>query len=121
MLEENTMIKEIDQETYKHGFTKVGDISILTCNDSFDESEDRIEKDIVQFEDVKSIILSKIKIIQNRRDAYQRQLEIEEQDLLTEFNDDCKRSLIRTISNLMLKLKELDFVLETLGEKKICD
>jgi hypothetical protein len=56
MKDKGLLQDKLDAQTYRHGFSMVGDIDILMCNDSFAQDRTRREVDIVKMETVKQIL-----------------------------------------------------------------
>lgn len=53
---EGELKKRLKEHSYRHKFEACGDIDVIMCNDAFDESKNRPEKDVVKFEDLSKIL-----------------------------------------------------------------
>ena len=55
-MNEGEFKKRIDRESYRHGFSNIGGIDVMMCNDSFNGDKTRREVDVVQLETIIKIL-----------------------------------------------------------------
>lgn len=91
-------------------WTRFQNFDVESSLDTFEDWAERVEKTF-------DSLVAELKA---RRDDYQKQLESEQKEYAEEFNYDCKLTIDRIITQLTIKIKELDWVLLLLdsAEKK---